>query len=108
MMTMENAEKIGRVMGKLLEFDRINTSCISVRRFIRIRVEIDTTKPFPTGFSLPRIDRGPAIVTFKYERLSEFCYECGCLGHVHSSCPTNHGNNNATLYGQGMRIGSQE
>lgn len=45
MTTQENAESIGKVMGNLLEIDPIFETNVSVKRFLRIRVEIDTTNP---------------------------------------------------------------
>lgn len=78
-------------MGNLLDIDPIMTSTVTARKLPRIRVEIDTIKPIPDGFSLPKIYRSQAKISFKYERLSEFCYLCGCLGHVHQACPINMG-----------------
>ncbi|XP_040996158.1 uncharacterized protein At4g02000-like [Juglans microcarpa x Juglans regia] len=105
LVTQENAEKIGRVIGNLLGFDHI---VAFVKRFLRIRVEIDTSKPLLDGFILPQLNRQPAKITFKYERLSEFCYICGRLGHVHQSCPHVHGSDVEPQYGQSMSVEGQE
>lgn len=26
------------------------------------------------------------MVYFKVEKLQAFCYECGCIGHIHKDC----------------------
>lgn len=92
-------------MGNLLEFDHI---AVSVKRFLRIRDEVYTSKPLPDGFILPRVNRQLARITFKYERLSKFCYICGRLGHVQLSCPHVHKSDVEPQYGQSMRAKGQE
>ncbi|KAG5536301.1 hypothetical protein RHGRI_023918 [Rhododendron griersonianum] len=50
--------------------------------------EINITKPLPKGFWLrgkddPARDRW---ISFKYERLPDFCYACGRIGHDNRGC----------------------
>ncbi|KAH7862130.1 hypothetical protein Vadar_000432 [Vaccinium darrowii] len=62
------------------------------RSFMRIKVLVDTTKPLLRGFFYKRPSGGAANsshsvwIRFKYERLSDFCFLCGRLGHEKSSC----------------------
>lgn len=57
------------------------------RSFVRIRVAIDTQQPLPRGLWLQWGQGNDDIwLTFKYEKLSNFCYDCGRLGHEHNSC----------------------
>ncbi|KAK9991871.1 hypothetical protein SO802_026856 [Lithocarpus litseifolius] len=50
--------------------------------FIRVRILIDINKPLCRArhFSSSRGEQG--WVSFKYERLPNICYWCGCLSHV--------------------------
>ncbi|GKV52195.1 hypothetical protein SLEP1_g58784 [Rubroshorea leprosula] len=53
--------------------------------FIRVRVDIDTKKPLRRGMKLSLKDE-PIWVSFRYERLQNFCYCCGKLDHVDRDC----------------------
>ncbi|KAF7144795.1 hypothetical protein RHSIM_Rhsim04G0047100 [Rhododendron simsii] len=54
--------------------------------FLRVRVWVDITKPFKKGFFLRRPLEGDSCVRYKYERLSDFCYGCGVVGHAVNEC----------------------
>lgn len=60
---------------------------------MRIRVRIDVSNPLPRGFMLkaPEIE-GDYWITIRYERLPEFCFNCGCIGHVIKECLMIEGN----------------
>ncbi|OMP01185.1 Zinc finger, CCHC-type [Corchorus olitorius] len=47
---------------------------------------MDIRKPLVKGFWTDRFDRGRVWVDLKYERLGDFCYNCGKLGHTDKSC----------------------
>ena len=55
-------------------------------KFIRVKVMLDVLKPLIPGFYHTRVEKSPFWVQFKYERLSEFCFNCGCLGHSINFC----------------------
>ena len=54
--------------------------------FIRIRVTVDISKPLSHGRVI-FLDSGKELwVSFKYERLPNICYWCGCLMHDDRDC----------------------
>lgn len=54
--------------------------------YMRVRVAIDITKPLCCGRKI-KLDSTPARwVSFKYERLPNFCYWCGCVTHGERDC----------------------
>ncbi|XWS27547.1 hypothetical protein CRYUN_Cryun26dG0125300 [Craigia yunnanensis] len=56
------------------------------RCFLRIRVAMEVAKPLVTGFWVTREGNRKVWVKIKYEKISDFCFECGWLGHVWKSC----------------------
>ena len=55
--------------------------------FLRMRVDIDITKPLMRGKMVHIEDMEEGWVYFKYERLPIFCYCCEILGHQEQECP---------------------
>lgn len=51
-------------------------------RYLRCRVIIDLTKPLRRGSMTLDNSGKPNKVFFKYERMQDFCYICGHLGHT--------------------------
>ncbi|XP_027127113.1 uncharacterized protein [Coffea arabica] len=56
------------------------------RKFLRIRVILDITKPLLCGFWVRRRGLSDIWVEFKYEKLGIFCYKCGRIGNHYRSC----------------------
>ncbi|KAL5794688.1 hypothetical protein ACOSP7_003282 [Xanthoceras sorbifolium] len=56
-------------------------------KFLRIKVRIDITKPLKRGIRL-RLANFDTMITAlnKYERLPDFCYGCGFIGHSFREC----------------------
>ncbi|KAL5807766.1 hypothetical protein ACOSQ3_028457 [Xanthoceras sorbifolium] len=56
-------------------------------KFLRIKVSIDITKPLKRGIRL-RLANFDTMITalIKYERLPDFCYGCGFIGHSFREC----------------------
>lgn len=49
--------------------------------FLRVWVHIDITKPFRRGIKL-KLDAGREVwCPIQYERLLDFCYQCGLMRH---------------------------
>ena len=54
--------------------------------FFRVRVRIDISVPLCRGRILSIEDNEDCWVAFKYERLPNICYWCGCLDHSDKDC----------------------
>ena len=78
------AERICEAIGKVnVRFDDNESEGDG---FIRIRVTIDVSKPLCQGRVIS-LDSGKELwVPFKYERLPNMCYWCGCLTHDDKDC----------------------
>ncbi|KAH7867291.1 hypothetical protein Vadar_031473 [Vaccinium darrowii] len=82
-MSRSNAEIIGRRFRKLLGVEAFSDGLLLSRSFLRLRVEIDLSQPLPKGFWLRKTkDNGKDLwISYKYEKLSDFCYAGGRIGH---------------------------
>ncbi|KAI8032207.1 hypothetical protein LOK49_LG01G03075 [Camellia lanceoleosa] len=99
------------LIGKLIGVEAPSDGLLLARSFLRLRVEINVTAPLPKGFMLKRqtahsLELKDTWVEFKYERLSDFCYDCGRIGHEKSSCKFVLREEGQTSgYGPGLRTG---
>lgn len=84
-MNSANAEKIGATLGTFLQLDDHNLTCL-FKRFIRIKVLLDSFQRLKTGCYMNREDGTKLWLAFRYERLSDFCYKCGLITHTESAC----------------------
>lgn len=78
-------QEIGGKIGKVeeVETDEIG-GCIG--SFARIRIRIDITQPLKKRL-LPRLEDGEKIsLRVAYEKLPDFCFCCGLLGHQYKEC----------------------
>ncbi|KAI7995879.1 hypothetical protein LOK49_LG11G02290 [Camellia lanceoleosa] len=86
-LTKPNGELLGNRIGRLVRVEAHTEGLLLYRNFLRIRVEIDTQQPLPQGLWLQRSKGGSdSWLTFKYEKLSDYCYDCGRLGHESNAC----------------------
>lgn len=106
---------IGRLIGDSLgRFDDVDLVDRKVEwdEFMRIRVSIDITKPL---VHKKRLNIGlpvPAWINFTYERLPDFCFWCGQLGHSLKEChlcmEKNKTEGKSQPYGNWLRAGPKQ
>jgi hypothetical protein len=77
----ENVELIGGKAGLVLEVDFSEEPRYQWQRFVRCRVNVNVSGPLCLGIFLPQNDRNDIWISLKYERLPEFCYQYGVIGH---------------------------
>lgn len=53
---------------------------------MRIQVAIDINKPLRRGIKIATGQKASKWVDIKYERLGDFWYYCGRLGHIDKDC----------------------
>ena len=86
LLTEQNARKIGSVLGELVSVeDPMNNRGVG-RSFLRIRVKVDVEKPLVGGFWVPRENKEKVWAEVKYEKIADFCFGCGRLGHMVRFC----------------------
>ncbi|XVF84491.1 hypothetical protein PTKIN_Ptkin17bG0041100 [Pterospermum kingtungense] len=56
------------------------------RFFLRMMVAMDVSKPLIPGFWVPRRDRERVWAKVRYEKMADFYFACGRLGHVMRFC----------------------
>ena len=83
-MNVKAAEKNCGVLGTVLP--TTNPSDYEGGSFIRIRVSIDVTVPLCRGCLVTMRGNEKVWVSFKYVRLPNICYWCGCLDHDDKDC----------------------
>lgn len=81
----DNARVIGSEVGVVHE-DSISKKSVVNQRYLRFRVDIPVNEAIPAGF-VQRTGEGEEYwVQFKFERLADFCYNCGYINHVTGRC----------------------
>ncbi|KAF7143851.1 hypothetical protein RHSIM_Rhsim05G0174100 [Rhododendron simsii] len=55
-------------------------------RCIRVKVELDITKPIPRGKRVCTAEWKPIWVPFRYEKFPLLCHYCGIVGHDDKAC----------------------
>ncbi|KAF3950817.1 hypothetical protein CMV_023477 [Castanea mollissima] len=85
-MSKENAVEIGALVGEVLDVDFTGNGEVCMSKFLRVKVEVKVDDPLQSGFYLDTSPQPDLWVQFKYERVAEFCYKCGRLGHLKARC----------------------
>ena len=84
-MTADMAQLIGLNLGRIIEVDP-EEAPDGTSTIIRCRVEVDARTPVPPVFWFNLTPNSTTYAKLFYERLSNFCYNCGRLGHNSGRC----------------------
>ncbi|RYR38529.1 hypothetical protein Ahy_A09g043573 [Arachis hypogaea] len=83
---IKNAERIGAIVGRVISAEDPFVEGNMLRSFLRVRVEINVQAPLKTRFWFKRKDTDHSWAEFKYEKLCDYCYKCGRIGHDRRTC----------------------
>ncbi|KAH9800887.1 CCHC-type domain-containing protein [Citrus sinensis] len=68
--------------------EEVNTyedgNCIG--EIVRLRISVDITKPLQKILEVETEDEGSISIPILYERLPNFCFCCGLIGHQYKEC----------------------
>ncbi|KAI8032250.1 Uncharacterized protein LOK49_LG01G03918 [Camellia lanceoleosa] len=71
---------IGNRLGRFVDME-LSEEGVAWGKYLRIRVSIDIAKPLRHGMHIALGSFHPVWVSFRYERLPNFCFAYGILGH---------------------------
>ncbi|OMP04194.1 hypothetical protein COLO4_09864 [Corchorus olitorius] len=74
------------------------------RNFLRLRAGFDVCMPLIEGFWVPRKNKEKVWASVKYERLVDFCYSYGLLGHVEKMCREEGSGSELGNFGPHMKV----
>ncbi|TXG57565.1 hypothetical protein EZV62_015394 [Acer yangbiense] len=109
-MTKEIAKFLGGIIGEVREIDTGPIGdCLG--KFLRVRVAIDIGKPLRRFLRVDVLGDGEeTVMPIQHERLPNFCFYCGMLGHVVRGCPEICKQENVVVsdfqYGSWLRVAS--
>lgn len=103
-MTEEVGRDLRNRLGNYIETDK-HTWLSEQAKFMRIRADLPIEKPLRRGGHVVNPEGKKFWVTFKYERLPNFCFRCGVLGHDEKHCPNTSTDNSDSprQYGDWLR-----
>ncbi|KAF4400882.1 hypothetical protein G4B88_004425 [Cannabis sativa] len=87
---LSKSKSLARVIGNLIgDFLEVHDDSLNEGwgPFLRIRVGIDVSKPLLRGqmVTLPWL-QDELWIEYRYERMLDFCYSCGIIGHFFYKC----------------------
>ncbi|KAK4390482.1 hypothetical protein Sango_2111500 [Sesamum angolense] len=84
--TRAMAKYIGNIIGIFLDIELPENGLVWSSA-LKLRVSLDVSKPLKRALRLFSAQGIEKLVTLTYDRLPNFCYLCGCLGHIAKFCP---------------------
>jgi hypothetical protein len=83
-MEREIGRKIGSSMG-VVELVDTDSRGMGWGASLRVKILLDLSKPLPRGRKI-NIEGNASWITFQYERLPKFCFQCGVISHGKMGC----------------------
>ncbi|KAK4278524.1 hypothetical protein QN277_016360 [Acacia crassicarpa] len=83
---LENAIRLGGEVSEVMLAEDPVYNGRYLRKFLCAKVILDLRKPLAYGFWLPRPDGRKIWISVRYEKLQNFYYNCGKLGHDNRIC----------------------
>ncbi|TXG60547.1 hypothetical protein EZV62_015120 [Acer yangbiense] len=103
-MNRRMAKWLAEQIGEVIEIPSESRDCWG--KFFRVKVRIDISRPLKRWLRLSLDQSGNIVVVgLKYERLPEFCFACGKIGHGINDCPDKEAKKEA-MEGTNLRFGS--
>lgn len=96
--SVKNIVRIAGRFGKVLAVEDPFVEGKVTRIFARARVLVDVTKLFLAGVSIPRPGLSKVWVSAKFEKLQQYCFRCGILGHDQKMCKLKDGSPDIVKY----------
>lgn len=78
------AKQLGEFIGLFLEYDGANMGK-GYLNFLSVGIQLNVKSPLKRKKQI-MFYGNKSYIRFKYERLTPFCFYCGCLGHSDSFC----------------------
>ncbi|XP_074347434.1 uncharacterized protein LOC141686290 [Apium graveolens] len=72
---------VGNFVGKYVKSNPANFDG-TWRQYVRVRVRLDVQRPLKRRMKIKREGGSWNWINFKYERMGNFCFVCGIIGHT--------------------------
>lgn len=96
LVTMDNVKRLTKDAEVFLEME----DPAKAQGFFRVRVLVNTADPLVNECWHKKELNHKTWVEFGYERLQDFCYRCGRIGHVNNECTFEANTRGAAGYGE--------
>ncbi|KAK3218379.1 hypothetical protein Dsin_012349 [Dipteronia sinensis] len=85
-MANEMSKYLGQLIGELVDIDvGVTGECFG--KYMWIKVAIDVSKPLKRFLRVELLNKGEeSLLLLRYEKLPEYCFHCGIIGHFHQEC----------------------
>ena len=102
-MHRDMVQELGEYIGLVEDVDTDEEGNY-IGEIVRLRISVDITKPLQKLLEVETEDEGSIPIPILYERLPEFCFCCGLIGHHYKECIEYKGQPNEDLpYGYWMK-----
>ncbi|KAH9649425.1 CCHC-type domain-containing protein [Citrus sinensis] len=85
-MHRDMVQELGEFIGSVGEFIGSVEEGNCIGEIARLRISVDITKPLRKFLEVETEDEGSIPIPILYERLPDFCFCCGLIGHQHKEC----------------------